>query len=130
MTHPRATSSPACRATSTGGCLPRSPGLFHSPEDTVNVGDTIYLTKFATTKGVIVKVTVGEIGKWGVIRTSGSSWAERNVYPDQWCLTESEARAKADDAIEKRIASLEKSLERVRSLKGNVRLIDKTRRSS
>ncbi|MGG7470791.1 hypothetical protein ACVVIH_20565 [Chryseobacterium arthrosphaerae] len=76
----------------------------------------VYITKYALTKGIIE--SEGEIlgGPTKMLRTTINSYRV-NFYGTEWHQNKNEAIYKAEEMRKKKIASLEKQIEKLKKLK-------------
>lgn len=77
---------------------------------------TIYITKYATTKGVLRRSAY--ISEFGTAHVTDFMFPFQH---DEYYITETEAVAAAEHQRAKRMASLEKTLDRLRNLTIKVR---------
>lgn len=75
----------------------------------------VYVTKYALTGGIKIMETSSDITKIG-IRANDSSGYISYFHGNDWHTTAEKADARAEEMRLRKIASLEKALERMRSL--------------
>ena len=79
---------------------------------------TIYVTKYALTKGIIEARPGSEADLWvkGTYVYTVGKWAQQFKLGTDAFLTEDEARAAAEKARTNKLSSLAKQIERIRNL--------------